>query len=1123
MPNLQRSYASEDVDPADDTSITFRRGGGWISPAVLYKQRLHLPGWRPRVFHLHGAELTYTTPEDNSASAFSGISAGDCGGSSSSSASSSSSRHLAAPFAVLSSSNRACRIHVGGCAVTRGDTVEVDGRTLHTLQLRVPAHAYTAAADGRPAQQSQVTWQLAAASPAAAQAWADALAAAGRRGAPAQAAAPKRERLQHGSEGSERCCNVAAQQQERQCGGESTRSNSSSSSGADPPAGDERAAAALGQQQRQQHQRRHQEQQHQHRHQEQQQQQQQQQQREQQQQQREQQQQQQQRSPQASSTQSEFRAHVDAQVSRAMAVTMDCVKDGHEGWENITSGFLARHGVEAWRKPTSGTEVCVRGEGVIDHTPRAILETILSHAQALRWNENILRGARLAVLDACTSVDLVTWRRIWPLQTRETLLGVRWAPYRGADGRRGGSGGGGGGGGSNSGSGGGGSSSDAGGESGGTSGGGGSSGSGSGALILAMASVEAPHLWGHDEARAIRVNLMTGGWLLQPLPGSTARAPRTHVTYIAHFDIRGTVPPRIVKIMGAAQPILVSTVRAVLDKDAKKGTPTTAAAHIPIVDSNYDLWVAVAGPGDAVAALPDDDDAAAAAAANTHSSSGSSSSSAPPPRRATGSPPGHAPSHQSATQRDDDDDATTDAASVSPMSDAGSRGDGWDAAAAAAAAAGAARSGSGAHQQASSISAVTSAAAALLWAVLSILWTAVLALAPLAVCWASHGDVAAVAATAAATGVCAYATLGGGGGGSAVAAAGAVRRALGALQSRAAPSSAAGAPAMQKEAVAAGAAVGSNGDGGSSGSCGSAAERHVFCFAAPALPLHAYLQDCRRREAAVLSSGAATTPALASSGSLTGGTSSAAAAAAAAAQPPPAGVHHIVMRAAALALQAAPSAAAAARSGAVAPAAVGYLGEWSPIGASDAAALGGSDPLVLVHGAARMAPHDMARAMAARSGVGGAGGGGGGSAAEGKEVVAVVVACHHRQLQLPPEHCSGSAEQCSGLLVASLPQLPRALRPPMVVSIGGIVKAQCSTANSTNTRIGEHTTNGRGGGIGTMVSSGPVMYISVALEGSVLRAADALAVAQAFQGFMLEPAAMDAAAAAPQQQQQQQH
>jgi hypothetical protein len=61
---------------------------------------------------------------------------------------------------------------------------------------------------------------------------------------------------------------------------------------------------------------------------------------------------------------------------------------------------------------------------------RALLETILSHKQAPHWNDKIISGQRLQVIDATLSIDLINWRRIWPLAPRQTLLGVKWQCMR---------------------------------------------------------------------------------------------------------------------------------------------------------------------------------------------------------------------------------------------------------------------------------------------------------------------------------------------------------------------------------------------------------------------------------------------------------------------------------------------------------------------------------------------------------------------------------------------------------------------------------------------------------------------------------------------------------------------
>jgi hypothetical protein len=121
-----------------------------------------MPGWRWREFTLEGETLSYTVP----AQAASLLSA--------------SSRRR--------SSTAGGSVHLHGCTVDLGSTIETAAGVAYSFSLGVPAHSYRSAA-GQERVQTAVMWNLAAASNAERDVWATALALASARTAPLTAAA----------------------------------------------------------------------------------------------------------------------------------------------------------------------------------------------------------------------------------------------------------------------------------------------------------------------------------------------------------------------------------------------------------------------------------------------------------------------------------------------------------------------------------------------------------------------------------------------------------------------------------------------------------------------------------------------------------------------------------------------------------------------------------------------------------------------------------------------------------------------------------------------------------------------------------------------------------------------
>jgi hypothetical protein len=87
----------------------------------------------------------------------------------------------------------------------------------------------------------------------------------------------------------------------------------------------------------------------------------------------------------------------------------------------------------------------------------------------------------------------------------------------------------------------------------------------------------------------------------------------THVTYVSHFDIKGTVPGSIVSTMGAGQPLLIGTIRDLLTKQSSSSSAISTAT-LQQQQSRMSLWQRIANGNDKTA--PD----------NTSSNSGSSNS-----------------------------------------------------------------------------------------------------------------------------------------------------------------------------------------------------------------------------------------------------------------------------------------------------------------------------------------------------------------------------------------------------------------------------------------------------------------------------------------------------------------
>jgi hypothetical protein len=88
-------------------------------------------------------------------------------------------------------------------------------------------------------------------------------------------------------------------------------------------------------------------------------------------------------------------------------------------------------------------------------------------------------------------------------------------------------------------------------------------------------------------------------WVLRPII-TQQNSISTHVTYVSHFDIKGTVPGSIVSIMGAGQPLLIGTIRDLLTKQSSSSSANSIAA-MQQQQSRMSLWHRIANGNDKTA------------------------------------------------------------------------------------------------------------------------------------------------------------------------------------------------------------------------------------------------------------------------------------------------------------------------------------------------------------------------------------------------------------------------------------------------------------------------------------------------------------------------------------------
>jgi hypothetical protein len=91
----------------------------------------------------------------------------------------------------------------------------------------------------------------------------------------------------------------------------------------------------------------------------------------------------------------------------------------------------------------------------------------------------------------------------------------------------------------------------------------------------------------------------TNRWVLRPII-TQQNSISTHVTYVSHFDIKGTVPGSIVSIMGAGQPLLIGTIRDLLTKQSSSSSAISTAT-VQQQQSRMSLWHRIANGNDKTA------------------------------------------------------------------------------------------------------------------------------------------------------------------------------------------------------------------------------------------------------------------------------------------------------------------------------------------------------------------------------------------------------------------------------------------------------------------------------------------------------------------------------------------
>jgi hypothetical protein len=93
--------------------------------------------------------------------------------------------------------------------------------------------------------------------------------------------------------------------------------------------------------------------------------------------------------------------------------------------------------------------------------------------------------------------------------------------------------------------------------------------------------------------------------VLRPIITQHNSTISTHVTYVSHFDIKGTVPGSIVSIMGAGQPLLIGTIRNLLTKqNSSSSSAATSAATMQQQQQQQQymsLWQKIANGSDKTA------------------------------------------------------------------------------------------------------------------------------------------------------------------------------------------------------------------------------------------------------------------------------------------------------------------------------------------------------------------------------------------------------------------------------------------------------------------------------------------------------------------------------------------
>jgi len=234
---------------------------------------------------------------------------------------------------------------------------------------------------------------------------------------------------------------------------------------------------------------------------------------------------------------------LSVKIETAVSTLLEGSSEDDDGWQPM---FEKPGRVVATRKSGAGT-ICVRGVAVLPYTIPEIYSVLSERRKELDPQLNTY--TRLKWFSRHTGVEYLRFKPVWPTAARDFCNLTHWRLLR------------------------------------------------DGTFITLGFSEPFPIC--PEEKGVVRAQLIIGGYVMKPVAGGT------HVTILVQSDLRGTLPASVQSLAAQSQPLVLLTLRKVLDKihDGKSRSDISQ----PVIPSYEDMMVIV--ERNANPAVPYEDDA----------------------------------------------------------------------------------------------------------------------------------------------------------------------------------------------------------------------------------------------------------------------------------------------------------------------------------------------------------------------------------------------------------------------------------------------------------------------------------------------------------------------------------